>query len=229
MRGICLALFAAATLSAQKPPSLSEINSKLDKILKILEEADAQPTPSPERLKVNVKDLPSIGSDSAPLTLVEFTDFQCPFCAQFHQDVFPKIRDAYVSTGKLRFMHRDLPLAMHDHAVIAAQAGRCAGDQKQFWQMREWLGNNPQELEPDKIVAEAIRLNLDVEKFRWCLSTGKYKEAVELEARDAMDTLQLRGTPAFLLGKTADIVDGEVIMGSIPYAKFEEKFKELMK
>lgn len=226
-------VFAAATLSAQSaPPSLEEINTKLDKILKILEEAAAPPpaaAPIPERLSVDVKDLPSIGSDGAPLTLVEFTDFQCPFCAQFHKEVFPKIRDEYVSKGIVRFMHRDFPLKFHDHATIAAQAGRCAGDQKQFWQMREWLGNHPAELEPDKIVAEAAELHLDIEKFRWCLSTGKYKETVELEAQDTETALQLHGTPAFLLGKTGDVVDGEVLMGMMPFEEFEKKFKELMK
>src|SRR5436309_2535217 len=81
----------------------------------------------------------SIGRPDAPLTLVEFADYQCPFCRQFHTAVYERLKTEFIETGKLRFVSRDLPLDFHSNAMAASVASRCAGDQDEFWQMRDTL------------------------------------------------------------------------------------------
>ena len=121
-------------------------------------------------------------------------------------------------------------MAIHSHALFAAQAARCARDQNKFWNMRDWMGEHSQELDLDHVVREAnIELHLDDRAFRYCLATGKYKEAVEKEAAEASGVLHLTGEPAFVIGKTAAIVDGEVVIGPLPYEAFEAKLAALSK
>jgi predicted DsbA family dithiol-disulfide isomerase len=115
------------------------------------------------------------------------------------------------------------------NALFAAQAGRCAREQKKFWAMRDWMGDHSQQLDLEHVVGEAISLRLDVEPFRYCLATAQYKGAVEKEAAEATGVLHLTGAPSFVIGKTAAIVDGEVVIGAPPYQAFEDKLNALLK
>jgi len=123
----------------------------------------------PTRASVNLEGANSMGSKDAALTLVEFTDYQCPFCQRFHLNTFNDIKKNYIDTGKVRFYSRDLPLDFHGNALRAAQAARCAGDQGQFWQMRDAMGTNADKLELDNLVKYAQDLKLDVAAFRACV------------------------------------------------------------
>ena len=88
-----------------------------------------------------------LGDKNAPLTVVEFTDYQCPFCQRFHVTSYPDLKKNYIDTGKVRFYSRDLPLDFHANAMRAAQAARCANDQGQYWKMREIMSANPDKLD----------------------------------------------------------------------------------
>lgn len=234
MRKIFLAAFAAATLSAQKAPSWEELRidqikilEKLDQILKaqertskILEEADAPPAPAAS-VKIDVSKSPFLGDPAAPITIVEFTDFQCPYCNKFYTDTWPKLHDEFVVTGKVMFVRRDFPLSMHQHANQAAQAGRCAGEQGHYWEMTDWMQLNPTSLDLEHLREHALEIDLDLEQFRSCMVLAKYADAVDADAKLA-EELHITGTPAFIIGKSGQSVEGPVIMGNLPLATFKK-------
>jgi protein-disulfide isomerase len=183
----------------------------------------------PTRASVNLEGANSMGSKDAVLTMVEFTDYQCPFCQRFHLTTFPEIKKNYIDTGKVRFYSRDLPLDFHANALRSAQAARCAGDQGQFWQMRDVMGINADKLELDNLVKFAQDLKLDAAAFRACVESEKYKSVVQKDIAEAM-RIGANGTPAFVIGKsTPNGVDGELVIGAMPYSVFDEKLKELAK
>ena len=174
-------------------------------------------------------DSPALGSADAPLTLVEFADFQCPFCRRFHTTVFDDIKKNFVDTGKLRYVSRDLPLPMHKHATQAANAARCAGEQDQFWAMRHVLIVNSHKLEHDDLVTYARELHLNQGAFRRCLDGNKYDAAVQQDAAVAAQ-IGITGTPSFVLGETVKEgpFEGIKIVGAQPYAVFDEKIRALL-
>jgi len=172
----------------------------------------------------------SVGTDraaDAPLTIVEFADYQCPFCQRFQATTFEELRKRYVDTGRVRFVSVDFPLEFHPNAPQAAEAAHCAGDQGQFWKMREVLQNNAAKLTPADLGAHARSLYLDTAAFQACLDTGKYKQAVLDEHRKAA-ALAVSGTPTFLIGRsTPNGVDGMLLVGAQPMAAFEAAIKQL--
>jgi protein-disulfide isomerase len=208
-----------------------QILNELRQIRQLLERQQAQaPRPQEEqatRAKLNLAGFAMLGSKEAPLTIVEFTDYQCPFCQRFHTTAFPDLKKNYIDTGKVRFYSRDLPLDFHSNAMRAAEAARCASDQGQFWQLRDVMGANPNKLDMDSLVADAADLKMDVPAFRACVESEKYKNAVQTDVLEAMK-IGASGTPTFVVGKsTPDGVDGDLVVGAQPYAMFDQKLKEL--
>jgi protein-disulfide isomerase len=192
--------------------------------------AHAQPANEPAIISVSMTlgDSPALGSADAPLTLVEFTDYQCPFCRRFHMTVFEDIKKNFVDTGKLRFISRDLPLPMHEHATQAAGAARCAGDEHKFWTMRQVLIVNSRQLQHADLLAYARSVHLDMAAFTRCLDQNKYDAAVQRDAADAA-RIGITGTPSFVLGPTVrdGPFVGTMIVGAQPYAVFDEKIRAL--
>ncbi|HEY1342075.1 MAG TPA: thioredoxin domain-containing protein [Bryobacteraceae bacterium] len=206
-----------------------EILQELRQIRQLLEKQQAQqPQPQgPARARVAVGAEPVLGSKDAPLTIVEFTDYQCPFCQRFHATTFPDLKKNYIDTGKVRFYSRDMPLDFHSNAMRAAQAARCANEQGQFWKMRDIMGANPDRLGLPDLLATAGDLKLDVNAFKSCVESGKYKTAVETDVSEAM-RIGADGTPSFVIGKsTPDGVEGELIVGAQPYPVFDLKLRQL--
>ena len=161
------------------------------------------------------------GSASAPLTMVEFTDYQCPYCRRFQAEVWPRLKRDYVDTGKLRFIVRDLPLTFHAHAKPAAEAAHCAGEQGRFWAMHDALLATTTDLSPRGIEGQARALGLDVARFDACVAAGRYAAVIARNAA-AADALGLRGTPAFLVGTVQHgTLQGRAVMGALPYADFD--------
>jgi protein-disulfide isomerase len=206
-----------------------QILEELRQIHQLLQaQAEKNGPPQPSRAKLDLSGYQMLGSKSAPVTMVEFTDYQCPYCRQFHMAVFNELKKNYIDTGKVRFYSRDLPLdSLHPNANRAAQAGRCAADQGQFWTMRDMMSSNPDKLDLDHLVDEAGTLKMDTKAFRGCLETQKYKEAVQTDVLDAMK-IGAQATPTFVLGKsTPQGVDGELIEGTRPYAEFVREISKL--
>jgi protein-disulfide isomerase len=207
-----------------------QILDELRQIRQLLEKQQQAANPGQPPVihaKVSTEGAFSIGSKDAPITMIEFTDFQCPFCQSFHLRTFADLKKEYIDTGKVRFVSRDFPLDFHPNAMQAAQAGRCAGEQNQFWAMRDRMGSNPEQLDIEHLVAFAGDLKLDTGKFRACIESGKYKKAIEADLAEA-NRIGADGTPAFVLGRSIkDGVDGELVVGALPYSAFDQKLKAL--
>jgi protein-disulfide isomerase len=209
-----------------------EILNELRQIRQLLEKQNAgvPKKDEPAHAKINLQGTPMLGSKEAPLTIVEFTDYQCPFCQSFHVRSFPELKKNYIDTGKVRFYSRDLPLAdMHSNAMRAAQAARCANDQGQFWKMREVMSATPDRLDLESLISDAKSINLNMAQFASCVQTEKYKDAVQSDVMEAM-RIGANGTPTFIVGKsTSEGVDGELMVGALPFVMFDSKLKDLSK
>ena len=191
----------------------------------------AAPAPAPsDKVKMSVgTGWYAMGREDAPVTMVEFTDYQCPFCRRFEADSFAQLKKEYIDTGKVRFVSRDLPLDFHPNAPAAAMAARCAGDQHKFWEMRDaMMLDTATDLGPDSILKYGQKTNLDMTAFRGCLSDKKYTSAIQKDTADA-GTLGISGTPSFVIGKTAkDEIAGVRIVGAVPYSVFDSTIKDLL-
>lgn len=213
-----------------------QILNELRLIRQLLEQqrTAAQPAPQPPKVTkatLNMEGVAMLGSKDAPLTIVEYTDYQCPFCQRFHVTSFNEIKKAYIDTGKVRFYSRDLPLDFHPNAMRAAMAGRCALEQgqPQFWNLRNIMGANPDKLDMDHILGFAKDLKMDSAALRTCVEGEKYKNAISADLAEAMK-IGAQGTPTFVIGRsTANGVDGEVMEGAMPFPMFDQKLKELSK
>jgi protein-disulfide isomerase len=170
----------------------------------------------------------ALGRADAPLTMVEFTDLQCPFCRQFALTSFDEIKKNWIDTGKLRYISRDFPLDFHALAMPAARAARCAGEQGKFWEMRLGLMRHADVLTAEYITGAAADLKLDPKAFATCAASPKYDAEIQAETPEGMK-LGVGGTPTFIMGRTtATAVEGPMVVGALPYALFDSKLKELL-
>jgi protein-disulfide isomerase len=164
----------------------------------------------PNRVDVKAEG-PSKGSPNAPVTIVEFSDYECSFCGGAEATV-KRVLDAY--PGKVRLVYRDLPLSIHPNAPKAAEAAHCAGEQQRYWDMHDVLIANQKALKVDDLKGYARKLGLDAAKFDACLDSGRTAGLVEA-GRKAGEALGLNSTPTFF-------VDGRPYAGSRPFEMFQE-------
>jgi protein-disulfide isomerase len=182
----------------------------------------------PTTATVAIDNKPVMGSDSAPVTVVEFTDYQCPFCLRFTKTTFPYLKRDYIDTGKVRWVALNLPMAFHKDARKAAQAAHCAGEQDKFWEMRLELFKNPKKLAPEHLPDHAASLGLDMAAFRECLASERHLAEIDQDAKDAK-AARLTGTPSFIIGKTAsDKITGQVVIGAQPLNVFSAAIKKAL-
>jgi protein-disulfide isomerase len=153
---------------------------------------------------------PSKGPAGAPVTIVEFSDYQCPFCSKAEGTV-KELLDAY--PGKIRLVYRDFPLPMHPDAPKAAEAALCAEDQGKYWPMHDRLFANQEKLSVPDLKGAAKELGLDTAKFDKCLDSGEKAKAIEAN-RKAGDEAGVSGTPAFF-------INGRLISGAQPLPAFK--------
>jgi protein-disulfide isomerase len=225
-------ILAAPMTKDQGDAILKELR-EIKQLLARPQQQQAPATPSvpqmPQNMKVKGNAKFVLGKSDAPLTLVEFTDFQCPFCGRFETTTFPEIKKNYIDTGKLRLILRDLPLAdMHPFALKAAQSVHCAGDQGKFWEMKELVFKNQNRLDADALADYAKDLALNADTFKSCMADGKHLQEIGDDAKYAL-SLGINGTPTFILGKAVgDTVDGRVIVGAQPLAVFEAAINEML-
>jgi protein-disulfide isomerase len=171
----------------------------------------------------------SLGNADAPVTIVEFTDYQCPFCRRFQAESWPALKRNYVDTGKVRFIVRDLPLKIHSSARPAAEAAHCAGAQGKFWPMHNALLSRDAKLDEASLLPRAQALGLDVPRFRQCVTANKYEAAIERNAEQA-SALGVRGTPTFIVGRVSHgVLEGERAAGALPYSDFAAYLDQLLK
>jgi len=164
------------------------------------------------------------GDENAPVALVEFTDYECPFCKRYVDETLDTIMSDYVDTGKVKYIVRDLPLGFHSNAVLAAMTARCAGDQEKFWEMHglifdgqgEWSLGEANEI----FKGYAGELGLDTNTFNECLDSEKYADVVEADSQLAAK-YGASGTPSFF-------VNGKILVGAQPIEAFIEVIEEVL-
>src|ERR1022692_838339 len=242
---VYVSLFAALPLAAQVGPGVAndqapltrqqgeQILQELRQIRQLLERQAKPAAPQEEApTKAKITDLTGVsmlGSKTAPLTIVEYTDYQCPFCQRFHVTAFNELKKAYIDTGKVRFFSKDMPLDFHPNAMRAAMAARCAGEQGKFWELRDTMGANPNSLDMEHIVSFAANLKMDTVALRACIDGGKYKERVQSDVLEGM-RVGANGTPTLIVGRRAgNGGSGGVVVGAMPFQMFDLKLKELEK
>ena len=171
------------------------------------------------------QDEPAQGRADAPLTLLEFTDYQCPYCRRFHTETWPRLQQEFVDRGQLRFIVRDLPLEFHPGAEPAAEAANCAGEQGKFWPMHDALLAGEVQLSMPGVLEEGRNLGLDMQFFEACVHRGKYRDLIRRNAELAR-SLGLNGTPSFVLGRVRDgVLHGQAIKGAEPFEAFADQIR----
>jgi protein-disulfide isomerase len=170
----------------------------------------------------------TLGAEDAPVSIIEFTDLQCPYCARHARQTFPRLRSDYIATGKVRYASRDLPLDIHPYALAAAVASRCAGEQGRFWEYREALFAAQRTLSSEPYARIAGELGLDVERLEACRRDGRQEENVRADRAIARAS-GVRSTPGFVIGRVVDgQFQGEVLTGAQPYEVFAAKIDALL-
>lgn len=175
---------------------------------------------------ISLDDDPMKGNPDAPITIVEFSDFQCPFCAKFHETTLPQLEKNYIQTGKVNFVYRDFPIQnIHPNAAPAALASECADDQGKFWEMHDLIFENQQiwkDLPISQSVAlykqYALELGLNSNEFDSCLDSGKYLDEIQNDLNDGR-TYGVSGTPGFFVGN--EKIGFTPITGAQPYSTFQ--------
>jgi protein-disulfide isomerase len=223
------ALAPAATNEGITREQADAILNELRQIRQLLQRGMQPPQGQPSepvKAALKIEGGPFLGSKDAPITIVEYTDAQCPFCRQFHLTTFEDLRKKHIDTGKVRFYSRDLPLDFHANAMSAAEAGRCAGEQNRYWELRDRLIENANRLARPDIDGYAQTLGLDMAKFKACMDSGKHRAAIQQDIAEA-GRLGVNGTPSFVIGKsTPEGVDGVLLVGARPLAAFEAVMKQ---
>lgn len=161
------------------------------------------------------------GSANAPVTIIEFSDYQCPFCAKFFNDAFQKIDEKYIKTGKVKFVYRDFPLDFHQFAQKASEASECAREQNKFWEFNEKLFKYQASLDIASLKKYAKELSLDQPKFDDCLDSGSKASEVRNDFNDGIK-YGVAGTPAFF-------VNGVSLSGALPFEAFEKVILQELK
>jgi protein-disulfide isomerase len=170
------------------------------------------------------------GNKNAKVTLIEFSDYQCPFCKRNTDQTMPALVRNYVESGKLRYAYRDFPSAgLHPYATKAAQAARCAGDQGKYWPMHDRLFANQQELQAEKLPEHAEAIGLDVKRFRECLEQGRYAAAVQKDVEQGQQ-LGVTGTPTIVIGLSDDkqVKEAVIIRGALPLQTFTAEIDKFL-
>lgn len=161
-----------------------------------------------------------LGEVDAPVTIVEFGDFECPFCKRMHDDAGKQIRAEYVKTGKVRMVYRDFPLSFHPSAVPAAEAAGCAQDQGKFWEYHDALFERQAQISTIDYVALAGTLGMNTASFKSCVDTRKYKAEVEADYQ--------AGIAAGVDGTPASFVNGQFVSGAQPYSVFKAAIEKAL-
>lgn len=196
---------AAVTAAAPAPAAAAQQPSG-----QVVEAPTAQPQFT--RYDIPTEGYPSLGPDNAPITIVEFSDFQCPFCRRFHDDTYQALLDAY--PNQIRFVYRNLPLtSIHPAAMPSAIASLCADDQNAYWDFHEKLFSS-ETLDEPTFIQYAADLNLNVDEFTACLSSGKHDDFIQKDMDFSLN-LGVQSTPTFF-------VNGLAIVGAQPLSSFQQ-------
>jgi protein-disulfide isomerase len=179
------------------------------------------PTDVPtQQATIGIDDDDIEGDDNAEVTIIEFSDYECPFCERFYAQTLPLIRKNYIETGKVNLVFRDFPLSFHPNAQKAAEAAECAGEQGKYYEMHDILFEKGVSGGINSFKDYAEELDLDTDEFNECLDSGEMASEVKKDMEDGANA-GVRGTPAFF-------INGKLISGAQPYTVFEQAIEEAL-
>lgn len=177
-----------------------------------------QPDPVADPSQLKVGNSPYEGKKDAPVTIIECSDFQCPFCARFFHDAQTQLRENEIKDGKVKLVFKNFPLPFHQYAEKAAEAAECANQQGKFWQMHDLLFNSDGRLDTDSLKSYAKKIGLDRHKFDHCLDTGETAGIVSADKAQCT-AAGVQGTPTFF-------INGKMLVGAQPYEQFQNMIGE---
>jgi protein-disulfide isomerase len=177
---------------------------------------------------IDLAGAPILGSPDAPVTLIEFADYECPYCLRHFTQTMPQIEANYIRTGKVRYVFRDFPIdQLHPGAIRAHEAAHCATEQNRFWEMHRLMFSAPGSHTDATLEARAQEAGLKLEDFRACLASGRTTSAIR-QSVSAVTQLGANGTPTFFFGiqekGTEQVRVIQAIAGAQPYSEFEKIF-----
>ncbi|MBT4257772.1 DsbA family protein [archaeon] len=169
--------------------------------------------PEVKRVQIDTEGDAILGDVNAPVTLIEFSDYECPFCGRHFGSTYGQIKEKYVDTGKVKIIFKDFPLSFHQNAQKASEAAECAGDQGKYYEYHDILFNNQQALGIDSLKQYAKDLGLNTETFNSCLDSGEKASEVQEDFQEGQ-RVGVRGTPA-------NFINGNIISGACPIESFD--------
>ena len=189
----------------------------------------------PTSATVSMDDDPVIGNADAPVTIVEFSDYECPFCKRHFDETYSKLKTDYIDTGKVKLVFRDLPLSFHDplatKEAIAANCAREQGNDETYFKMHDAIftttTSNGSGMTMDQLYGLATTVGIDQAAFKACIDADKYKDEVAKDLADA-GAVGITGTPGFVVGKSGDEVSGKIVVGAQPYTVFQAEIDALL-
>lgn len=174
------------------------------------------PTAQVDPIDVSYEGSPVKGDEDAPITIVEFSEYECPFCGRYVNGAYKEIVEKYIKTGKVKYSFRNFPLGFHKNAMPSAIAALCARDQKgddMYFSYHDKLFTNQKALDVETLKKHAKDLGLNESEFNTCLDSGKFDAQIAKDMAEAQE-YGVRGTPAFF-------INGRMISGAQPFAAFE--------
>ena len=224
---VALVLSLYTVISSAQFYAEDNFNAKVEEgidayVKKQQEAAMAAQAPAPtEPVEVSIDDDAVKGDKNAPVTIVEFSEYQCPYCKRYVDQTFVQIKENYIDTGKVKYVFRDFPLGFHEHAKNAAIAAECAREQggdDMYWEYHDVLFENSPNLAVDQLKQYATDLGLSTSKFNSCLDNEEYADEVDADMKEGSG-YGVRGTPGFF-------INGRLISGAQPYESFEKIIEE---
>jgi len=173
----------------------------------------------------------AMGDPNAPVTIIEYSDFQCPYCLRFYQQIEPEIIAKEVAQGRVRFIYRTMGDFIGQESLDAAEAAYCAGEQNRFWEYHDmlfanWQGENVGSFAPDRLMKFAEALGLDMDAFRSCFESHTYRARAMKDKQDGF-AAGVRGTPSFVI--IAPDGSQQLMEGALPYTEFRKAIEEALK
>ncbi len=214
---IALIVAIYAAVCVHKNSDKTAFNARVEDGIKAFitkqQQAQNQPAAPTGPVDVSAENDAVRGDANAPVTIVEFSDFQCPFCGKYFSETFGQIKSQYIDTGKVKYIFRDFPLSFHQNAKNAAMAAECVkaeGGDKVYFEYHDTLYKNQNSLDADNLKKFAKDLGVDISK---CLDDQKYASEVDADMADGQK-YGVKGTPAFF-------IDGNLLSGAQPFSAFQ--------
>lgn len=219
-----VALLLAATPACAQSSEIEALRKEVAALREDLESLRAslgRPRPVIDLTKGHQK-----GNPDALVALIEFSDYECPFCIRHSRETMPLIEKNYIATGKIVYGFRDFPIdQLHPQAIRAHEAAQCAGDQDKYWEMHSRMFGQPSQHTPQALEASAAQAGLNLEAWRACIAAGTHTEAIRASVSQA-ESFGANGTPAFFIGlvdkATNTVRITRAVSGAAPFAQFAQ-------